>query len=215
MIRSGGDREPSTRARRLRAVGAVAALVALSAPARARAEPRERAFERSVDSETVPTAPTVEEPPPRFGPPYWYGWQVNVVDAASLPILVTTSDERPLQTWVWLGVYALGGPVVHAAHGRGWRALGSFGMRVAGTAAGVMAFAIIRCHDYRDPDTDEEIATCGDAATGLLLMMYGAAVVDSLIDADDRPRLLDPAPAVSLTLAPLRGGFALGAIGRF
>lgn len=190
----------------------------MSGPGNAQGEPRERAFERSADSETAPTAPTappVKEPPPRYGPPYWYGWQVNVVDAAGLAVLLTTSAERRWQPLVWLGVYALGGPVVHAAHGRGWRALGSFGMRVAGTAAGAVAFSMIGCHDYRDPDTDEEVATCSDAAIGLLLMMYGGAVVDSLIDADDRPRLPDPAPPVSLTLAPLRGGIALGAIGRF
>lgn len=186
-------------------------------PGATRAEPRESSMERRADRAEEPDAPEVQvpEPPPRYGPPYWYGWQVNVTDATSLAFLLTSSDERAWQLAVWIGAYGLGGPLVHAAHGRGWRALGSVGLRLGATAAGVAAFAEIDCHDRRDPDTGEEIATCADAATALVLFMYAGAVADSLIDAHDRPRLPDSPPAVSLTLAPLRRGGTVGATWRF
>jgi len=53
----------------------------------------------------------------------WYGWQTLFWDAASLPATVV---YPPLG----IGTYALGGPVVHWAHGHTVKGLGSLGLRV-------------------------------------------------------------------------------------
>lgn len=180
----------------------------------ARAEPREGFLERREEPQPPPT-PTVESPPPRYGPPYWYGWQINLTDVSSLGFIFAARDDRSWPLPAWLATYELGGPLVHAFHGRGWRSLASLGGRVAATALGLAAFVEIGCRDHYDPDTGEEKVTCAEAGAALLFFMYGAALADSLIDAHDRPRLPDTPVATSWTLTARRGGGTLGASWRF
>lgn len=66
----------------------------------------------------------------------WYGWQILIVDGASIvtmPILVG------------VGGYFLGGPIVHAAHGHWGTSAASLGVRVAGPIIGIAAMGGFDC----------------------------------------------------------------------
>ena len=85
-----------------------------------------------ADVAEEPSVVIIEQDPPepapkRVTPPipeterHWYGWQILITDGASvvtMPILIG------------FGGYALGGPIVHMAHGEYLRALGSLGIRL-------------------------------------------------------------------------------------
>jgi hypothetical protein len=182
--------------------GVSAATIALAASCSARAEPRESSFDRREDRQPAVSATPGPEPPARYGPPYWYGWQVLVTDAASVVPLAV--GDAGWQWYAWLGTYELGGPLVHAAHGRGWRALGSLGLRVGATLAAVGAAG--KCDD-RNNRTD-----CTAAFSRFLVVIYAAAVADAAYDTQDRSRLPASAPpAVAFTLAPHGSGAVVGA----
>jgi hypothetical protein len=81
----------------------------------------------------------------------WYGWQTLSVDAVAVGILLVgaafvtsrpptlemTSAPRPVAfAAASVGVYAVGPPVVHFAHGRPWEGLASVGLRVVMPLAG-------------------------------------------------------------------------------
>jgi hypothetical protein len=56
-------------------------------------------------------------------PEHWYGWQTLLVDAGSVVLLA-------LPNAAGVFTYALGTPIVHAAHGKWGTGLGSLGLRV-------------------------------------------------------------------------------------
>jgi hypothetical protein len=72
----------------------------------------------------------------------WYGWQILAIDAPSLiaitldsqartePMLPSEASRASVTANAALGAFALGGPIVHLAHGHGWRAAGSLAARL-------------------------------------------------------------------------------------
>jgi hypothetical protein len=105
---------------------AAALLATVLAPALAAAQPG-----------LVPAAPpTVEasaEPATR-----WYGWQILAIDAAALGVAAASDGEG---AELALTSLVLSGPLVHAFHGHGGRALGSLGLRLGAPIAGAYAMA--------------------------------------------------------------------------
>jgi hypothetical protein len=89
-----------------------------------------------------------DEAPPDVAPQApakrWYGWQTMAVDGLALGLTVTgLTSELPALTSVGLGTYALGPPVVHAAHGKVGTGLASFGIRVlAPVGGGALGFGV-------------------------------------------------------------------------
>lgn len=70
----------------------------------------------------------------------WYGWQTLVTDGSSL--LIT-----PVVPVGGLGVYLLGGPIVHLAHGHPGIAAASLGIRAGLPVAGALTGAVLGKQD--------------------------------------------------------------------
>ncbi len=81
------------------------------------------------DSEAAadPVATEVDPAPRR----QWYGWQTLLVDAAAVGFVVVglRTQSTPVG-YTGVLTYLFGGPVVHAAHGRGGATLGSLALRL-------------------------------------------------------------------------------------
>ncbi len=94
----------------------------------------------------------------------WYGWQTLITDGASLAMLMGgASANDSAGTWVALSglTYALGGPIVHWAHGNGGKGAASLGLRLGlPVGLGLLGYA------------------CGSAISGG--KDYGAAVFGAL-----------------------------------
>lgn len=116
--------------RRLFASVAVGALLLLAAPV-ARADEPLPPLPSAAGEATAPASPPETEMESR-----WYGWQILIVDGASIvtmPILVG------------LAGYVLGGPIVHAAHDRWGIGALSLGARLAGPTLGILAMGGADC----------------------------------------------------------------------
>jgi len=105
----------------------------------------------------------------------WYGWQTLLVDGAALGFASTGSDLS-------VGIYALGGPVVHWAHGNTWRGVGSLVLRVGAPLALGAAFGY-GCEASGNSDGD--MGCLGAEIGGAMLGVVGAIVVDSAVLARD------------------------------
>jgi hypothetical protein len=125
--------------------------------------------------EPAPTPPEPERP--------WYGWQTLATDGVALALIAgagfaeATADvvENPLITTGYtLGVatYALGGPIVHVAHGKPWRGLASFGIRVPAPVLVAAATYEIECGSSG--------GTCGGYT---ILFGTGAMIAAIIVDA--------------------------------
>lgn len=127
------------------------------------------------------------ETPPRSVPPVadddeedleygHYGLEIVPADVAAL-VLVRTGDSVAK---IGLGLYLLDGPIVHALHGQGGRAAGSFALRVG------MPFAIgFAFHSLAGGDSE------GDGILtllGVVLGAMGAAAIDDAAVARSVPR---------------------------
>jgi hypothetical protein len=62
----------------------------------------------------------------------WYGWQTLITDGTSIAMLVGGAGTKEPGTWIALSglTYALGGPIVHWAHGNGGKGAASLGLRL-------------------------------------------------------------------------------------
>ncbi len=93
----------------------------------------------------MPPANTgVSEPEPSV----WYGWQVMISDGLAAATLAFAGDDEEWLT-ASLAIYGLGGPLVHTGNLQGWRALGSLGLRTAGTALAAATFMDVGCGEVR------------------------------------------------------------------
>lgn len=148
----------------MRPLLAVLALALVTLPCAARAE------EPSI----APTHLVGEAPP---APRSWYGWQPLAVDAVAFGSLYATSlTHSDYLAMVGPTIYAFGGPMVHAFHGRWGASMGSLAVRVALP----WAFAAIpsSCSsdgtDFRDSCRVNAMATRAIAGAAL------ASIVDAL-----------------------------------
>ena len=140
----------------------------------------------------------------------WYGWQTLAVDGASLGTLALAgetaghdSSMSNVLLWSSISGYALGGPIVHAAHGQWGTALADLGLRAGAVAAGAaIGYAV---------GAASGTEMCGaqpcwvqPPLTGLVLGAAAGVVTASVVDAAvlgrSKPRRDEtPAPAVSWT----------------
>jgi hypothetical protein len=124
--------------------------------------------------------------PPRSDDPLsvtkWYGWQTLAVDAGTLGVALTTkgaTGSSPAALGVLASGYALGGPIVHLAHGSLIKAGESFGLRLAlPVIGGLIGAAFERCAFQ---------CTGGIyTVTGVLIGYVAAVAIDSAVIARER-----------------------------
>ncbi len=123
----------------------------------------------------------------------WYGWQNLLVDGGSVVLGVALRSPA-----AFAASYALGGPIVHWAHGHVGKGFASLGLRVGlPFVAGLIGFAIdASSHNCHSSDF------CVDGLAGLVVGSFlgyvGAVVVDSAALANERvPREPPPPPQSS------------------
>lgn len=145
---------------------------------------------------------------------HWYGWQTLATDGAALGVLAlglgAAADNQDVVRDValvgWLGTYALGGPIVHAAHGRAGAALGSLGLRLAAP----LTFAVIS-NSTADCDgwDDGRGHSCNgsELVPGLLIGMATAIVLDAAVLAHER---VPPRESSALRVGTVRINASLG-----
>lgn len=154
----------------------------------------------------LPDAPSLDpdsEPTRR----QWYGWQNLLVDAGSIVVFAVGADaDSGSLMALGVGGYFAGGPIVHAAHGHGGKAWGSFGLRAGMPLGGALIGAGIGAAAEGDCDGD----FCGlgaaiFAGVGLVLGMAGAITIDAAAVAredapvDQAATHIRIAPSVALT----------------
>ena len=115
----------------------------------------------------------------------WYGWQTLLADGSAL--LLASGASVP--------VYVLGGPVIHWAHGNGWRGVGSLSLRVG--APVVFAAALVSTCDGGG-----EYGCLGEAILGVVFGVVTAVAVDAAVLARDT--VVVEEDDVSFTLGPTR-----------
>jgi hypothetical protein len=146
-----------------------------------------------------PAAARAEEAPPR-----WYGWEILLVDAAALGVMIAAGRaDSDAVAWVGFGAYAAGGPLLHAIHGNGGRAATSGVLRV-GLPLTLGLLASAAC----DGDGEEFLGCLGPVGGAMLGGAAIALIVDYAILAYEPAR--PPPVRVAVTPRPEGGlGFAL------
>lgn len=182
------------------------------------AQPDEETQEEAAPSPAPappPTAlPPVELEPPPVAPPSgrtWYGWQNLTADGAAVVFLVfaagASGQGNDSLAWASLTTYALGGPIIHLAHGNPGTALGSVALRVGAPIGGAM----LGCGAGGG---DGEFGCLGGAALGFLAGYVTAVAVDAgalAYEEHEAPRGYSKArPLVVPTAGLTRHGGTLG-----
>jgi hypothetical protein len=156
----------------------------------------------------------------------WYGWQTLIVDSATLgtiPLELGTNAsfaKTPSAGYLLVGSlsgYALGAPLVHAAHGHWQRGLADFGLHVGALSLGGLVGGAA---GGMPTSCDVKFAGCfTQTNNGLMVGAMLGAVLASVVDAsllawDTKPKETAEgrAPRWSPTAAVLPGG-AVGGIG--
>lgn len=127
----------------------------------------------------------------------WYGWQTLATDGAAVALtgLSLASDgstSRAMFGVGGLGAFVLGGPIVHAAHGRWGAAAGSLALRVVTPLGGAVVGALAGA----SASEDDGVVGLANAVVGMLVGFTigtgAASAVDSAALAhekvDDAPR---------------------------
>lgn len=156
----------------------------------------------------------------------WYGWQIIIPDAAVLasPMVFTAAQsdgasERTVKNYLYFvgGLYLLGGPTVHLAHGNWGRAGASLALR-AGLPATVAGLSYAAAHSYCDTygKGDEGQVGCIGA-----LILVGLVGVGSMLTASGADVALlahktdETKTKVAPTFAVDKHGGSIGVMGRF
>jgi hypothetical protein len=116
-----------------------------------------------------------------------YAARMIAIDATADTLIVAGMvSEHDWPIYAGLASYAVGGPILHAAHGEWPRAGVSLGVRVGlPLATGALGDAI--CID------DDGIRCIGSAAVGAALGMLAAQIIDPAVIVEDAA---DPTPAM-------------------
>jgi hypothetical protein len=141
---------------------------------------------------------------------HWYGWQTAATDGAAVALLATGIAAESGELAGFSGAtFALGGPIVHLAHGRGGAAAASLGIRVGLATSGFFAGAAMKSCPPSSSEEEDDSYACGleAAAIGMLVGAGAAMVIDTafLTHEDIRPErpqrtaALSVSPAVSVT----------------
>lgn len=121
--------------------------------------------------------------------PRWYGWQTLLSDASA--VLLTGASAE-----VGLGLYVLGGPIVHWSHGNTGRGFASLSLRV-GAPLALGALFVATC----EPEEEADFGCMGSALLGASLGIVAAIAIDaSVVARDTVPIEQEP----SLSLGPVR-----------
>ena len=116
----------------------------------------------------------------------WYGWQLLLVDGATLGLSLGAHNGDLALAWIGTGA------AVHAAHGHYGRSVASVGMRVALPVLGVYLGAA-----SAQGCTGEDLCALGPAIVGGLIGMGTAEVIDLAMSSDEHEAA--PAPTRSWT----------------
>jgi hypothetical protein len=136
----------------------------------------------------------------------WYGWQIMIADAVAAGLIVQSigspanvSETRQNLGGVGFGTYALGGPIVHWAHGRVGTGFGSLGLRVGFPFALLVAFVGVcwgkQC-DSGEPEIFEGLAVAA---------FLTPPIIDYTLLAFTPKRAAQTSRAPALRLAPAIG----------
>jgi hypothetical protein len=134
-------------------------------------------------------AADADDGPSRQPETSWYGWQVMATDGAAIGAAVlgymVGEGQRPSASGTAnvlyassFALYALGGPMVHWAHGNGRKGLTSLGLRAGVPLGGaLLGFAI----GSAVCDSEDDLIPCpvGFAVMGTFTGMVAAAIVDA------------------------------------
>lgn len=161
---------------------------------------------RSVQAADPPSVSGADSAPPQRRE--WYGWQTVLVDVASLGLGATLTglrgsgssgrDVGNIAGVLTVTTFALGGPVVHAAHAQWEKAGASLGLRlgapIAGALGGFLVGAASCPHDQRD-------VPC--AAIGAGFGLFAGAATAIIVDAAVIAYKPEPKAALGVRFAPL------------
>ena len=146
-----------------------------------------------ANSDAVALESTSESTPDRI----FYGWQNIVAGYAGIGMMAAGVKEGGALPFVGLGVYALGGPIVHIAHKEYARAAGSL---VINVLTPVLVGALAHSMDKPCAHNEEEgcsLDTVGYAITGVVVGMLVAPIIDGVtMGWEDAPR--KPAPDIAI-----------------
>jgi hypothetical protein len=157
---------------------------------------------------------------------HWYGWQTLGVDAGAIGVMFLGASTDDLVVLAGLGIYALGGPVVHLAHERPGTAAADLGLRVgAPLTAGLVGFgvgvaAFSGCSSG-EMFCSRGFAGVGGAALGVLVGYVTAIILDAAwLACEPAPVEEKASAAPRLRWSPRvgalpRGGATVGVVGSF
>jgi hypothetical protein len=195
--------------------------VVLAAPSRARADEAES-----------PWFDTEKEQPPRSSKRDWYGWETLLTDSLATGVVgmgISTGRAPYAGTFAFagLGTFALGGPIVHAAHGRWGIAAADVGLRVGSVALGAVVGGMLgkaaqgnSCGGAAGVD---DICVPSDSGLiegvffGGMVGVVVASAIDSAVLARE-PRASPPDEARltwSPMVGPIKDGVTVGVSARF
>jgi hypothetical protein len=158
-----------------------------------------------------------QDPEPQLG----YGRYTLVADLGSLGIVASGALVPQHAEWflgAGLTTFALGGPIVHCAHGQYTRSVASLGVRIGLPLAGLLlGDGIQQLTSGGDPHPWE--AWDGPPSPWWLLGTFGGFVAASVVDSTVLAGGYRPKPRAAVTWAPSarvgQGGLALGVVGAF
>jgi hypothetical protein len=182
--------------------------MALAFAPEARAQSDEQATETTATPLTLHQG-SVGQPATRE---HWYGWQTLTVDGASMLVLqIGAAGNNDRIALAALGGYALGPPIVHAAHDRWGIAVADVLVRVGAPFLGGMIGAGTATHQ-----NDDDV---GAAVVGILIGYAAAVTLDAAVFARETVPVHETPEATGFSWSPSLGvttrGATAGVTGRF
>jgi hypothetical protein len=121
----------------------------------------------------------------------WYGWQTLLADGTSASVVAAGgAGNSTAVVLAGAASYVLAAPIVHGAHGKGWQAVLSLGLRVGLPVAGFqIGAASASCPN------GEFFCGLEEGAIGGLVGVLGASVIDAALLAYEEVPVTVPPPA--------------------